>query len=146
MRQRTLRQMSTAGTVIILVGLATGTAVLGQVQKEHEEAKGLAALMQVNRQHFEAMVQTAYFEGAERRLQSSDYQNIRQQAQAIAGIARQVQQDYSRGERFEEIAGDLQEHAEEGAKAAPREDLPEINVQIGEMAEYCAKCHQEFRW
>lgn len=146
MRQRTLRRISTAGTVIILIGLATGTAVLGQGEQQRAEGDGLAALMQKNRQHFETLVQTAYFEGVQRPLQAEDHQQIGQQAQAIAGLAKQVQQNYPRGDEFKEIAGDLQEHAEKAAKAAEQKDLPKANVEIGEMAEYCAKCHLSFRW
>ena len=146
MRQRTLRRISTAGTVIILIGLATGTAVLGQMEQQRRDAGGLKALMEENRQHFEAVVQTAYFEGVQRPLRSEDYQKIGEHSQAIARLARQAEQNYSRGEQFDDIAEDLREHAEEAAGAAGEENLPEVNVQIGEMAEYCAKCHLKFRW
>jgi cytochrome c556 len=130
------------GGVMLLTLLAGGIPSFGQP----EEDDGLAALMQRNRQHFSHVVDMAFFKSLEQPLQTENYQWIQVEAQAIAALARQARLDHSRGEGFEEIARSLEKHAGEVATHAEGENLPDINVHIGEMAEYCAECHNTYRW
>jgi cytochrome c556 len=115
-------------------------------QEKHRHDEGLAELMRHNLENFESMVGIAYFEAARRQLETEDFRRIEEEANQIADHGRQAAASYSRGEKFDKIAGDLVSHAEKVGKAAGEEDLPEVNVQIGEVAEYCAKCHNAFRW
>lgn len=121
--------------------LTGGTAVA----KQHEGG-GLAELMQSNRDSLQQMVDTAYFTSLERKLGQQDYQQIRKQAETISANAKQARQKFSRGEKFDKIARKLEEHASKTAQAAAEGKLPDVNVEIGEMAEYCAACHNAFRW
>lgn len=102
--------------------------------------------MKKNHQNLETLVQTAYLQGVERQLKTEDYRKIAEAANAIAEVARQARQEHSRGEEFNDLADDLQEHAQKTAEAAKDENHPDVNEEIGEMAEYCAACHQKFRW
>jgi cytochrome c556 len=88
----------------------------------------------------------AYFKSLDQPLQPENYQWIRQEAQGIATMARQARLNHSRGEGFEEVARDLEKHAAEVATSAAQEDLPDINEHIGQVAEYCAECHNAYRW
>ena len=131
---------------MVLTVLVSGTMVFGETNQQGEKDEGLAALMEKNHKNLETAVQTAYLDGVENQLQEQDYQKIDEAVRAIADVAQQAKQNYSQGDAFDAIAGELQEHAEKAGSAAAEQNHPEVNVEIGEMAEYCAACHQEFRW
>jgi cytochrome c556 len=139
------RILPVAGLGLLLAMIAGGGAAFGEGPKNAGQGE-LALLMQRNFGHLHALVQTAFFETAMRKPETGDYQQIRREAEAIAKIARQAQQAHSRGAKFDELAAKLEKHAEKASAAAARHDLAEINVEVGEMAEYCAKCHAAFRW
>jgi cytochrome c556 len=139
-RQRTMSLAIGGG--LLLAMLAGGIPSFGQP----EEEEGLAALMQRIRQHFTHTVDMAYFQSLDRPLQPENYQWLRQEAQGLATMARQVRLHHSLGEDFDQVATGLEKHAAEVATEATQENLPGINEQLGEVAEYCAECHNAYRW
>ena len=130
--------------------LAALPAMAGEAHEHgaagHQHAAGLEQKMGEIRQHFADLVEKAYFTSVLRQLKAEEYRQLAADAGAIAGYAEQVRTAFSKGEKFERHARDLEKHAQKAAAAAGRSNLPEVNKEVGEMAEYCAKCHDGFRW
>jgi hypothetical protein len=142
-RRRSRQGLSWAvGGGLLLTMLAAGIPSFGQP----EEEDGLAALMQRMRQHFTHTVDMAYFQSLDHQLRTEDYQWLGQEVQELAAMARQARLDYSLGKGFNEIANDLEKHADKVATQAAQENLAATNEHLGEVAEYCAACHHAYRW
>ena len=134
------RRLATASGIFFMVMAAI------PFRAQAEEEGGLAALMERNKEHFQSVVETAFLTSLDKQLQEVDFQGIRQDAEAISGLMRQARENHSRGDQFDDLAKDVEEHATKAAEAASKQKLPEINVEVGEMAEYCAECHNTYRW
>jgi cytochrome c556 len=131
---------------LLLLTAGSASAAGEEHPPGHQHVAGLAGIMEENRTHFAALVEKAYLTGVQRRLQAEDFAAIRLGAEAVARIAGKVRSGFSRGEEFDRLATELEEHAGKAAAAAGAGSHPKLNVEIGEMAEYCAACHDAFRW
>jgi hypothetical protein len=142
-RRRSRQKLNWAvGGGLLLTMLAAGIPSFGQP----EEEDGLATLMQRIRLHFTHTVDMAYFQSLDHQLRTENYQWLNQEAQGLATMARQARIDYSLGEGFSEVAIALEKHAAEVATQAAQENLAGLNEHLGEVAEYCAACHNVYRW
>jgi len=110
------------------------------------EHPSLGTLMRDIREHFVRLVERAYFTGVLIPMQPKDYEDMAGEAREIGKYIGEAETHFSRGPKFDHWAKELLEHAQKVEKAAGKQELAEVNVEIGEMAEYCAKCHYEFRW
>ncbi|MFO7653573.1 MAG: hypothetical protein R6X25_07090 [Candidatus Krumholzibacteriia bacterium] len=138
-----------AGTITVLADDTDDTDEDAAKAEHGEHAEGsLAALMERNRDHFEDIVRIALMQSLDEPLEAEDFRQLQRDASATAELAERVRKEFGEdeGEGFRELAGELASHAKQASSAAEQRQLPEVNVQVGEMGEYCAQCHLQYRF